>query len=80
VANNVFVCSKHLAKINTPTGLREKDGAYGKRHHSRGLTGFHEPGRSPSKKATVIEGALLVEWLMAQERWAEAEKVIDSLS
>lgn len=73
--------SDRLVEAVLPAGAKGQPakGCYGRRRDSRGLKGFYDPKKG--KRGAVVEyvGLALVEWLMSQERWDEAESVLDSL-
>jgi hypothetical protein len=64
-----------------PKGARPQPakGAYGCRKNSRGLKGFYEPRGHRRGKVVEYVGDQLIEWLMEQERWEDAEALIDAM-
>jgi len=73
--------SDRLVNTVLPAGARGQPakGAYGCRKDSRGLKGFYEPKGHRRGRVVEYVGEALVEWLMEQGRWAEAEELLDSL-
>jgi pentatricopeptide repeat protein len=57
-------------------------GAYGRRHHSRGLKGFHDPkaaGKRQHRPAEELMGERLLDALLEAGHTEEAEKIFQQL-
>lgn len=76
-----FRDSERLVSSVLPKGAKPQPakGCFGKRKDSRGLRGFYDPKSRRRGEVVEFVGEALVEWLMSQERWDEAEAVLDSL-
>lgn len=60
--------------------LPKPKGAFGRRHISRGLTGFYDKAKAARRPVVEFAGVALFEKLMEMGETEEAEKVFESLS